>query len=139
MMMFRVLQVVPLFGVLFVFYWLAVKIGFFPEKLDHVLFHMHLPSNAWWKPTWGDIMILLGVGTLYLELFKSTRTSEATIIDHLFSTFVLIAYLTAWLIYDWGGNSVFLILTAMSFLDVIAGFTITISAARRDLSVGGKT
>jgi hypothetical protein len=83
-------------------------------------------------------MILLGVMTLYFELFKSTRTSEVTIIDHLFSTFVFIGYLVAWMIFWWGGNSVFLILTAMSFLDVIAGFTITISAARRDLSVGGK-
>jgi hypothetical protein len=83
-------------------------------------------------------MVLVGVLTLYLELFKSTRTSEVTIVDHLLSTFVLIFYLTAWLIYSWGGNSVFLILTGMAFLDVIAGFTITISAARRDLSIGGK-
>ena len=99
---------------------------------------MRLPSGSIWKPTWGDFMILMGVLTLYVELFKSTRTSEVTIFDHLFSTFVLIAYLTAWLIYDWGGNSVFLILAGMTILDVIAGFTITISAARRDLSLGGK-
>ena len=136
--MLKTLQLVPLFGVLFVVYWLAVKVGFFPEKLNNVLFHMRLPSWSIWKPTWGDFMILMGVLTLYVELFKSTRTSEVTIFDHLFSTFVLIAYLTAWLIYDWGGNSVFLILAGMSFLDVIAGFTITISAARRDLSLGGK-
>ncbi len=136
--MLRVLQVVPLFGVLLVIYWLAVKIGFFPGKLNNVVFHMGLPSGEVWKPTWGDFTILLGIWVLYIELFKSTRTSEATIFDHLLSTFVLIAYLTAWLIYDWGGNSVFLILTGMTFLDVIAGFTITISAARRDLSFGGK-
>ena len=84
-------------------------------------------------------MVLLGVLFLYVELFKSTRTSETTIVDHLLSTFVLIFYLIAWIIYDWAGNSVFLILTSMSFLDVIAGFTITISAARRDLSIGGKS
>lgn len=136
--MFKTLQIIPLFGVLLLVYWLAVKVGFFPENLNKVLFHMILPSGSLWRPTWGDIMVLLGVVTLYVELFKSTRTSEATIIDHLLSTFVLIAYLVAWLIYDWGGNSVFLILGAMSFLDVIAGFTITISAARRDLSIGGK-
>lgn len=136
--MFRAVQIIPLFGVLFAFYWFTVKIGFFPEKLNNILFHMHLPSNKIWMPTWGDVLVLLGIATLYVELFKSTRTSEVTIIDHLLSTFVLIAYLTAWLIYPWGGNSVFLILTCMSFLDVIAGFTITISAARRDLSVGGK-
>ncbi len=136
--MLRVLQFIPLFGVLLAFYWLGVKFRFFPEHLNDVLFRMLLPSGVMWKPTWGDVMVLLGVLTLYIELFKATRTSEVTIIDHLLSTFVLIFYLTAWLIYTWGGNSVFLILTAMAFLDVIAGFTITISAARRDLSVGGK-
>ncbi len=95
-----------------------------------------MPSGATWKPTWGDLWVLAGITTLYIEVYKATRTSEVTIIDHLLSTCVLIAYLVIWLIYPWGGNSVFLILSAMSFLDVIAGFTITISAARRDLALG---
>lgn len=136
--MLRTLQIIPFFGILLVIYWLAVKTNLFPEGLNHVLFHLRLPSGALWKPTWGDVMVLTGVMFLYIELFKSTRTSETTIVDHMLSTFVLIFYLTAWLIYPWAGNSVFLILTGMAFLDVIAGFTITISAARRDLSIGGK-
>lgn len=134
--MFKVIQIVPFFGIMLLIYWLAVKVSLFPNGLNHVLFHMNLPSGSLWKPTWGDFMVLLGVVFLYVELFKSTRTSETTIVDHLLSTFVLIFYLTAWLIYDWAGNSVFLILTGMAFLDVIAGFTITISAARRDLAIG---
>lgn len=136
--MLKLIQFIPLFGVLLIAYWLGVKFNYFPQHLNDVLFRMQLPSDVIWKPTWGDFIVLSGVLTLYIELFKSTRTSEVTIFDHLFSTFVLIFYLTAWLIYPWGGNSVFLILTAMAFLDVIAGFTITISSARRDLSIGGK-
>jgi hypothetical protein len=134
----RFVQIVPFFGILLVIYWLGVKVNLFPEGLNHVMFHLRLPSGALWRPTWGDFMVLVGVLFLYVELFKATRTSEVTIIDHLLSTLVLIFYLTAWLIYDWAGNSVFLILTGMAFLDVIAGFTITISSARRDLSIGGK-
>ncbi|MDQ5769681.1 hypothetical protein [Thiothrix subterranea] len=136
--MFKIIQIVPFFGIVLLVYWLAVKTNLFPEGLNHVLFHLRLPSKALWKPTWGDFMVLLGVACLYVELFKATRTSETTIVDHLLSTFVLIFYLTAWLIYPWAGNSVFLILTGMTFLDVIAGFTITISAARRDLAIGGR-
>jgi len=132
-----IFQIVPLFGVLLLVYWLAAKVGFFPARLNEVLFQIQLPSRMVWKPTWGDFMIMLGLLTLYAELFKSTRTSEATIIEHLLSTLVFTGYLVVWLIYGWGGNSVFLILATMSFLDVIAGFTITISAARSDLSVGG--
>jgi hypothetical protein len=33
-------------------------------------------------------------------------------------------------------NSTFVILGAMSLIDVVAGITITITAARKDLSVG---
>jgi hypothetical protein len=136
--MLKIIQIVPFFGIVLLVYWLAVKTNLFPDGLNHVLFHLRLPSKAVWKPTWGDFMVLLGVACLYVELFKATRTSETTIVDHLLSTFVLIFYLTAWLIYPWAGNSVFLILTGMTFLDVIAGFTITISAARRDLALGGR-
>jgi len=34
------------------------------------------------------------------------------------------------------GDSTFLLLTIMAFIDVIAGFTITIAAARRDFGLG---
>ncbi|PID50240.1 MAG: hypothetical protein CR991_02455 [Proteobacteria bacterium] len=134
--MIRLLQFIPLFGILLFIYWFTVKIGMFPQHLNNVWAELTLPSGATWKPTWGDLWVLAGIITLYIEVYKATRTSEVTIIDHLLSTCVLIAYLVIWLIYPWGGNSVFLILSAMSFLDVIAGFTITISAARRDLALG---
>lgn len=134
--MIRLLQLIPLFGILLFVYWFFAEIGFFPRHLNDVLFSAQLPSKAIWKPTWGDLLVLAGVITLYFELFKATRTTEASIFDHLLSTIVLIGYLVVWLIYPWGGNSVFLILAAMSFLDVIAGFTITISSARRDLALG---
>lgn len=135
--MIRLFQLIPLFGVLLFAYWFLAAIEFFPYHLNTVLYSFNLPSGAIWKPTWGDFMVMSGVITLYFELFKATRTTEASIFDHLLSTFVLIGYLVIWLIYPWGGNSVFLILAAMSFLDVIAGFTITISSARRDLALGG--
>lgn len=135
--MMRMLQLIPLFGLLLFAYWLLAAVGYFPAHLNDILLNIRLPSGALWEPTWGDFVVLLGVILLYFELFKATRTTEASIIDHLLSTFVLIGYLVIWLIYPWGGNSVFLILAAMSFLDVIAGFTITISSARRDFSLGG--
>ena len=108
------------------------------QQLNLQLFSVHLPSGQLWAPTVGVVVILLGLITLYIELFKSTRTSSVSIVDHTLSTFVLVGFLVSWLIFEWAGNSVFLILTVMAFLDVIAGFTITIASARRDLSLGGK-
>ena len=128
----------PLFGFFLGGYYGLYLLGIFPQQLNHQLFQVYLPSGQLWTPTIGVVVILLGLITLYIELFKSTRTSSVSIVDHTLSTFVLVGFLVSWMIFEWAGNSVFLILTVMAFLDVIAGFTITIASARRDLSLGGK-
>lgn len=137
-----VFKFIPLFAVLLVTFWGLHQIGYFPAKLNDVLFYVKLPSGAYWKPTWGDIVVLVGLFILYIEIFKSTRTSSISIIDHTLSTMVFVAYLVSWMIFPWTigekSNSTFLLLTVMSFIDVIAGFTITIAAARRDFSLGGR-
>ncbi len=133
-----ILNFFPLFGFFWGGYYALYLAGIFPQQLNLQLFSVYLPSGQLWSPTVGVVVILLGLITLYVELFKSTRTSRVSIIDHTLSTFVLVGFLVSWLIFEWAGNSVFLILTIMAFLDVIAGFTITIASARRDLSLGGQ-
>ena len=133
-----ILNFFPLFGFFWIGYYALYVTGIFPQHLNLQLFSVYLPSGQLWSPTVGVVVILLGLVTLYIELFKSTRTSRVSIIDHTLSTFVLVGFLVSWLIFEWAGNSVFLILTIMAFLDVIAGFTITIASARRDLSLGGQ-
>ncbi len=48
---------------------------------------------------------------------------------------VFAAYLTEFLLVNAAGAGVFLVLTVTSFLDLIAGFTVTIGPARRDLTI----
>ena len=137
-----ILSFFPLFAFMYVGYLALYLIGFFPDKLNFVIFQVWLPSGSIWRPTWGDLVILLGLITLNIEIFKATRTSNVSIVDHTLSTFVFIAFLISWMISPWAvgpkGDSTFIFLTVMSFVDVIAGFTITISAARRDFGLGGK-
>lgn len=124
-------------------YFALSLLGVFPEYLNHVIFLVDLPSRETWRPTWGDMVVLLGLIVLNIEIFKATRTSNVSIVDHTLSTFAFIAFLISWMISPWTigpkGDSTFLFLTVMSFVDVIAGFTITISAARRDFGLGGKS
>ncbi|PWQ94669.1 hypothetical protein [Leucothrix arctica] len=132
-----ILSFFPLFGFFYIGYFVLALVGIFPNELNHVVFEVNLPSGILWKPSLAVMVILFGLVALFIELFKSTRTSSVSIIDHILSTFVLVAFMVTWLIFEWAGNSTFLILTTMSFLDVIAGFTITIASARRDFSLGG--
>ncbi|OQW94224.1 MAG: hypothetical protein BWK79_07010 [Beggiatoa sp. IS2] len=92
-------------------------------------------SGAAWSATMGDVLIILGVFCLYVELFKATRTTVASIVDHAISLAVFVIFLVEFIIIKGAGTSTFLILGLMSLLDVVAGFTITISTARRDLLV----
>lgn len=85
----------------------------------------------------GDILVMLGIVLLYFEILKSTRSSKATIIDHALSMLTFVVFLVEYIVVAGAGTATFMILTLMSLFDVIAGFTITISTSRRDISLGG--
>lgn len=68
-------------------------------------------------------------------MLKTTRSSMARAVDHALSALVFTACLVELLLVKTAGTGVFLVLTIMSFLDLIAGFTVTLGAARRDLTI----
>lgn len=98
-----------------------------------VLFSTSLLSGAELSVTWEELLILIGIVALYIETVKSTRTSSSAIFEHTLSMIVFVVYLVEFLMVTQVGTTSFLILGMMQLLDVIGGFTITISAARRDI------
>lgn len=94
-----------------------------------------LVSGASFSFLGGDLMILCALLLLFVELLKATRTGVSALTDHIFSTLVLIAYLVEFLTVRAAATSVFFILMCVSLVDVIAGFSITITGARRDFGV----
>lgn len=136
----KTLAATPLFGVLLICYFLTIGLlhQFYPNlpTLEATIYTFRLPSTAEWAFKLSDLIILIGLFVLYIELFKSTRASNIAITEHILSIFVFIAYLLIFLYAPVVADSTFVILGAMSFIDVIAGLTITITAARKDLSVG---
>jgi len=101
-------------------------------SMSQAMFSVPLPSGAGLTMTVGDGLVLLGLGLLYVELFKATRTETGTILDHALSLGVFVVALVEFLVVPRFGTGVFLSLTVMCLIDVIAGFTVTITAARRD-------
>lgn len=92
-------------------------------------------SGGVWTLSVGDLLLLVGLAMLFLEVLKSTRTDSRSIVDHMLSTLLFIAFLVEFLLVPAAATSIFLLLTAMSLIDVIAGFSISIRAAGRDVSV----
>ena len=85
----------------------------------------------------GDVLLLLGVLLLYVEILKSTRFSTKAIVDHVLSVILFIAMIVEFIVAEKAATSTFLILTCLSFIDVIGGFTITIRTAQRDVTFEG--
>jgi hypothetical protein len=128
---------IPLFAWLWLFYnGLVLFAAGGVATLDQNLFTFQLVSGAIWSANVSDLVVALGVLALYVEVFKATRTGTASVVDHTLSMVVFVAFLVEFLIYQGAATSTFVILGLMSLLDVVAGFTITIVAARRDLSIG---
>lgn len=105
--------------------------------INIILVEFLLPSGRLLIITISDAFILASVMFLYIETFKATRTSIISIIDHFFSLLVFVAFLIEFLVVPRLGNTTFLIMTIASLMDVVMGFTVTISTAKRDFAVGG--
>jgi len=123
---------IPLFGVLLLIYIVLALVGVDFRDTAGPLFSVTLLSGGIWSPRANELFVIVGLVALYIEVIKATKTSTASIIEHTLSTLVFMVYLILFLIWSVAGTSTFLILALMSLFDVVAGFTVTIVAARRD-------
>ena len=133
------LVAVPLMIVPFVLYNLAM-IGLFGgggiAGLQTALLQVGTLSGAVWTLTLGDLFILIGLVFFFLELLKSTRNSSGSLINHMLSLLVFVAFLIEFLAVRDAATQVFFILLVIAFIDVIGGFAVSIRSASRDVSIG---
>lgn len=129
------IRAIPLLVVAFILYnAIVLSVGL--EGLSTALFSPTMLSGGKWSFTWGDLILLVTLILLFIEIVKSTFTSTSTLIDHALSMVVFIALLVEFLMVPQAASSVFFLLLVAAFIDVIAGYTIGIRVARRDLSIG---
>jgi len=92
-------------------------------------------SGDVWKITLGDGVVALALLLLFAETVNAARTSHREILNHALSLLTFIAALVEFITLKGFGTSAFFLITAMCLFDVVAGYTIAIIAAKRDLSV----
>lgn len=126
------LREIPLIGLVALAYFLLALAG--TDIPARPLLTLRLPSGAAWTFTAGELLLLVGMAALYIEIYKATHTMQSTVLDHILSLGVFIACLIGFLLAAPLGTSTFLLIMVLSLLDVIAGFTVTISSARRDIA-----
>ncbi len=127
------INAIPLFALIWVIYNLIIISGN-NTILDAELISINLISGAVWQITSKDLLLLMGLVTLYVETLKATRSNLVSIVNHSLSILVFVLFLVEFIIIAEAGNSTFFLLGLMSLMDAIAGFAITIVAARRDFN-----
>jgi len=109
--------------------------GHDPASLLGQTVPMTVFSGDIWKISLGDGLVALALLLLFIETIKAARTSHREILNHALSLLTFIGALVEFVTLKGFGTSVFFLITAMCLFDVVAGYTISIIAAKRDLSV----
>jgi hypothetical protein len=105
--------------------------------LSQTLFTITGISGDSWNLSPGDLIVVLGVVILFFEIIKSTRTDAISLINHGIAALAFVLFLLEFLIVKGFMNSTFFILMMMQLVDVIAGYTVTVVAAKRDFGSSG--
>jgi hypothetical protein len=105
--------------------------------LRDALFSIPMASGAAWSVGVGDLILFLSLILLFFELLKSTSSRKAAIVNHALSMVLFVVCLVEFLLIPGFATSTFFLILAMVMLDVLAGFIVTIIAARRDVDFGG--
>lgn len=140
---YRILDVFPLLAIPVLFLNFMVITGLagaseeFKGWLASTLFTIHGLSGDSWSLSPGDLIIVVGLVFLFVEIIKSTRTDAISLINHAIAALTFVLFLLEFLIVKGFMNSTFFILMMMQLVDVIAGYTVTVVAAKRDFGSSG--
>lgn len=127
------LMIVPLIA------YNVIMLGLFGSGvagLSATVTSLPMMSGAVWTMSVADVLIVAALLLLFIEIFKATRTGPFSVIDHMLSMLVFIGFLVEFLLVRGAATQVFFILMVIAFVDVIAGFTVSIRSAGRDVSIG---
>lgn len=110
-------------------------LAFLDVPMDYlVLSRFDLPSGGELNIAVGDVLIAAGLGLLFIELLSATNTRASSVINHGLSMVVFVFCMIEFLLVRVCGTSTFMLITIMTLLDVVAGYSITIVTARRDFN-----
>jgi hypothetical protein len=97
---------------------------------------VHMMSGGDWTMSAGDMLLVLAIVLLFGEIMKSTRIGIRTVVDHTLSLILFLGMIVEFILVK-QATATFFLLLAVSFVDVLGGFAITLRSAQRDLTVEG--
>jgi predicted MFS family arabinose efflux permease len=96
---------------------------------------MTLPSGASFTLDAGTVILAVGLAALFVEVFKASLTTRSSLVDHMLSLALFVVLLLEFLLWPAAGTGLFVLLTLMALVDVVAGFAVGLAVARRDVGI----
>jgi len=106
-----------------------------PTGWSGEILHVTMVSGVLWQLSWGDLLLVVGLVCLFFEVLKSTNTGRSSIVEHMLSTLLFVVFLIEFILAGAAASSVFFLLMVMAIVDVVAGFSISITGAGRDVTM----
>ena len=108
---------------------------FFPFMLLAVIAY-GVTVAAMGVPLSRELLLAVSTIVLFFEIMNATSAKSSSILNHGLSMVVFIACGLIFLFIPGFGTGTFVIITLMALVDVIAGYSISILTARRDMTFG---
>ena len=102
--------------------------------LEHS-YSLKMFSGDVWRFTVSDLFVLLALLMLFIETIKAARHNSRELLNHAFAMLTFCVALVEFIVLKGFSTSAFFLITAMCLFDVVAGYTISIVAAKRDMTV----
>ena len=96
---------------------------------------VHMMSGADWAMSGGDVLVTLAILLLFIEMMKAARIGRRNFVDHGLSLLLFLGMLAEFLLVRQAASATFFLLVAMSFFDVLGGFTLSMRSRRPDLAI----
>ena len=92
-------------------------------------------SKARLPVTTGDLLVVVAMLLLYLEVLKAARFGVKATVDHVLSLLLFIAMVAELMLVSRAATPTFLLLTVLSFVDLIIGLSVSPRTARSEIEL----
>jgi hypothetical protein len=103
------------------------------DRLSAKLFAVPMASHAVWVVSLGDLLLGGSLVVLFVELLKSASSRRVAIVNHALAVMLFVGCLAEFLLFPAFATSTFVLVALMVLLDALAGFVVTLTAARREV------
>jgi hypothetical protein len=128
------LTIIPLLIYLIVSFSYGALAGH-PNVWDEELVTFNLMSGGKFTILMEHFILIIGLVCLFFEIWKATRLTNQEAYEQVTSMIVFIVYLVLFITVAKCSHAVFFLLMIISLIDVVAGFLVSLRAARRSLAV----